>query len=72
MDPSILHLWEKEEDGDIVETKATSGENDATATVNVRSVVHVAAYITSGHEVVSRKRIKLGSQKNIMVGKSGM
>jgi hypothetical protein len=34
---------ENEEDEDIAETKATSGANDAAATVSVRVVVHAAA-----------------------------
>lgn len=34
---------EKEEDDEIAETKETSGEKEARATVRVRSIVHVAA-----------------------------
>jgi len=43
MDPPDLHFWENEEEGDIAETNATCGEIEATATVNVRSVIQVAA-----------------------------
>lgn len=43
MNPSDLHFWENEEDGDTADTKVISAENDATATVSARSVVHVAA-----------------------------
>lgn len=37
------HFWEKEEDGEIAETNANSGANDATATNAVRRVVHAVA-----------------------------
>lgn len=40
--PFSSHTRENEDDGDIADTNAISGENDATATVNVRITVQVA------------------------------
>ena len=40
---------EKDEDGEMAETKAASGEKEATATVTVKTVVHLMAYMSSGH-----------------------
>lgn len=44
-DPSdaAAQPWENEDEGEIAETKATSGEKEATATVAVRSAVQVTA-----------------------------
>lgn len=44
-DPSdaAAQPWENEDEEEIAETKATSGEKEATATVAVRSAVQVTA-----------------------------
>lgn len=62
--PTVLHLPEKEEAGDKAVTNATSGENDATATVNASRTVHAAAYNRRGHEGV----LKLGNHQDIKCG----
>ena len=43
METSGLHERAKDDDDDMAETKATSGAKEATATVSVRSAVHVTA-----------------------------
>lgn len=43
------YLHGDEECGEIAETKAASGEKDATATATVRTAVHPAAYAINGH-----------------------
>ena len=43
MDPPLLHFWENEDEGVMAETNATCGDIDATATVNVSRIIHVAA-----------------------------
>jgi hypothetical protein len=43
MNPSFLHFWENKEAGDMAETNVTCGEIDATATVNVNSIIQVVA-----------------------------
>lgn len=40
--PSELQHFENDEDGDIAVTNAISGANEATATVNIKSNVHIA------------------------------
>lgn len=67
MEDSILHLLEKEEEGEMAKTKAASGENEATATVKVRSMVQVVAKMTRGHWAVRRKRRRGESQRAIVV-----
>ena len=58
-DPSlVLHVREEA----MVETKATSVESEATATVNVISATQLRADISRGHE-----RMKLESHKNIAI-----
>lgn len=69
MEDSVLHLLEKEEDGDMAETNAISGENEATATVRVNSAVHVAAKTRRGDGVVRPKRMKEERERDMMVGK---
>lgn len=54
----------------MAEIKATSGENEATATVKVRRVTHVTAYISRGHVAVRCTRIKLDSQGDINCGEA--
>ncbi|CAJ1866122.1 unnamed protein product [Sphenostylis stenocarpa] len=53
----------------MAETNATCGETEATATVNDRSVVQVAALVTTGQ--VRCKRTKLEHQKQDMVENGG-
>jgi hypothetical protein len=43
MNPSFVHFWENKEAGDMAETNVTCGEIDATATVNVNSIIQVVA-----------------------------
>jgi len=54
----LLHVWEEE----MAETKATSVESEATATVNVITVTQLTAYISRGHE-----RIKLETHTSIAI-----
>lgn len=58
-EPSFrLHVWEEA----MAETKATSVESEATATVTVITVTQLTAYVSRGHE-----RMKLDSHKNIAI-----
>lgn len=59
------HLLE----GEMAKTKATSEENEATATVNVSAVTQVTAYISRDHCDVKWKckRMKSESHKDIVI-----
>lgn len=62
INPSDLH----EDDDEMAETNATSGEKEAMATVRVRQVVHVAAKTITGQRSVRRVRTEEMNEESMI------
>lgn len=60
------HTLEKEEDGVMAHTNASSGAKEVTATVAVRMVVQVVAYTSNGHRWVNFSKIEFKQEGIIM------
>lgn len=62
INPSDSH----EDDDEMAETNATSGEKEARATVRVRQAVHVAAKISTGQRSVRRVRTEAKNKESMI------
>lgn len=63
INPSDSH----EDDDEIAETNATSGEKEARATVRVRQAVHVAAKTITGQRSVRRVRTEAKNEESMII-----